>query len=465
MGSATEYNRRDIFKRAAAVTVLAAGGGSLLAACAGGTGGSSDTKSTASAGTGNANNPFGVKASDPLDVVIFKGGYGDDYAKAFEDMYKKTYAGATISHLGTQDISPKLQPRFNAGNPPDVVDDSGAQQMKIDVLAGADQLTDLSVLLDAPYLDDPSKKIRDVLLPGTIEQGTINGKMYSLNYVYTVYGLWYSNKLFKDKGWAVPKTWDDFITLCGTIKAAGVAPFAHQGKYPYYANYVILDLIAKQGGLDLIKKIDACDPTAWDDPAVLAGVSAFYKIMEGDYLLPGTNGMTHTESQTAWCQGKAAFIPSGSWLENEMIKVTPADFDMAFLPIPSLTGDKLPATAVRAGAGEPFIVPSKGKNKNGGLEFLRMMLTKEGSGKFAAAANSLTVLKDGIGADVVLKPGTKSSSVAVTAAGTGTFNFTYPDLQTAFDTELQNATNELVNKRISPADWVARGKAATSKKV
>ncbi|RKE19109.1 N-acetylglucosamine/diacetylchitobiose ABC transporter substrate-binding protein [Streptomyces sp. TLI_171] len=464
MGSATEYNRRDLFKRAAAITVLAAGGTSLLAACAGGTG-SSDSKSSAPAAGGDSKNPFGVKAGDPLDVVIFKGGYGDDYAKSFEDMYKKTYTGAAISHLGTQEISGKLQPRFNAGNPPDVIDDSGAQQMKIDVLVGANQLTDLTVLLDAPYLDDPTKKIRDVLLPGTIEQGTVSGKMYSLNYVYTVFGLWYSAKLFKDKGWTVPKTWDEFITLCGTIKAAGIAPFAHQGKYPYYANVAIFDLIAKQGGLDLVKKIDACDPTAFDDPAVLTSVTAFYKIMEGDFLLPGTNGMTHTESQTAWCQGKAAFIPSGSWLENEMLAATPADFDMAFLPMPSLPGDKLPAAAVRAGAGEPFIVPAKAKNKNGGLEFLRMMLTKEGSGKFAAAANSLTVLKDGIGADVVLKPGTKSSATAVSAAGTNTFNYTYPDLQSAFNEEVQNATNELMNKRIDPKAWVARVKAATSKKV
>ncbi|MCC9310680.1 N-acetylglucosamine/diacetylchitobiose ABC transporter substrate-binding protein [Kitasatospora sp. RB6PN24] len=465
MGSATEYNRRDIFKRAAAVTVLAAGSSSLLAACAAGGGGGSGTKGAAPSGSGSATNPFGVKANDPLDVVIFKGGYGDDYAKAFEEMYKKTYSGANVSHLGTQDISPKLQPRFNAGNPPDVVDDSGAQAMRLDVLEKADQLTDLSVLLDAPYLDDPSQKVRDVLLPGTIDQGTIDGKVYSLNYVYTVYGLWYSNKLFKEKGWTPPKTWDDFLALCATIKASGVAPFCHQGKYPYYANYLIMDLVAKQGGADLVKRIDALDPTAFDDPAVLAGVSAFFQIMQKDYLLPGTNGMTHTESQTAWCQGKAAFIPCGSWLENEMIKVTPADFDMAFLPVPSLAGDKMPQNAVRAGAGEPFIVPAKAKNQAGGLEFLRIMLTKEASGKFAAAANSLTVLKDGIGPDVVLKPGTKSSAQAVTAAGGNTFNYTYPDLQTAFETEMENATTDLVNSRITPQQWVARVKAATSKKV
>ncbi|WP_329564207.1 N-acetylglucosamine/diacetylchitobiose ABC transporter substrate-binding protein [Kitasatospora sp. NBC_01266] len=464
MGSATEYNRRDIFKRAAALTVMAAAGGPLLAACAA-SGSSSSNNGGSAPTTGSADNPFGVKSSDPLDVVIFDGGYGDDYAKAIEGIYKQDYSGANITHLATQEISGKLQPRFNAGNPPDIIDDSGAQQMKIDVLQKAGQLTDLTVLLNAPYRDDPSKKISDVLLPGTVEQGTIDGKMYSLNYVYTVYGLWYSNKLFTEKGWTPPKTWDDFISLGATIKQSGIAPFCHQGKYPYYANYLILDLIAKQGGTDLVTRIDALDPTAWDDPAVLAGVSAFFEIMQKDYLLPGTNGMTHTESQTAWCQGKAAFIPCGSWLENEMIKITPPDFDMAFLPVPSLAGDKLPQIAVRAGAGEPFIVPAKARNQAGGLEFMRIMLTKEASGKFAASANSLTVLKDGIDPSVQLKPGTKSSAAAVTAAGSNTFNFTYPDLQTAFDLALQNATNELVNSRMTPQQWVAAAKAATAKKV
>ncbi|MEY9944541.1 N-acetylglucosamine/diacetylchitobiose ABC transporter substrate-binding protein [Kitasatospora sp. GAS1066B] len=462
MGSATEYNRRDIFKRAAALTVMAAAGGPLVAACAAsggsGSGGSAPT-------TGSADNPFGVKSSDPLDVVIFDGGYGADYAKPIEDIYKRSYTGSTISQLATQDISGKLQPRFNAGNPPDVIDDSGAQQMKIDVLQKAGQLTDLTVLLDAPYRDDPSKKIRDVLLPGTIDQGTIAGKMYSLNYVYTVYGLWYSNKLFTEKGWTPPKTWDDFVSLSATIKQAGIAPFCHQGKYPYYANFMIMGMIAKQGGPDLVARIDALDPAAWDDPAVLAGISAFYEIMQKDYLLPGTNGMTHTESQTAWCQGKAAFIPCGSWLENEMIKITPADFDMAFLPFPVLAGAKMPQNAVQAGAGEPFVVPTKARNQAGGLEFLRVMLTKEASGKFASTANSLTVLKDGVDPSVPLKPGTKSSAAAVTAAGAATFNYTYRDLQTAYDLALQNATNELVNSRMTPQQWVAAGKAATSSKV
>ncbi|MFJ8041609.1 N-acetylglucosamine/diacetylchitobiose ABC transporter substrate-binding protein [Kitasatospora sp. NPDC096147] len=465
MGSATEYNRRDIFKRAAGIAVIAATGGSLLTACAGGTG-SSDSKGSKKAGEydlKNADNPFGVDPKLGLEAFIFDGGYGKDYLAAFAAIYTKKFPDAKVNQQADKDITGKLQPRFNAGSPPDVIDDSGNKQIKLDVLVDSDQLVDLAPLLDAPYIDDPSKKIRDVLLPGTIESGTVKGKVYNISYAYTMWGLWYSGKLLKDNGWTAPKTWAEFITLCEQAKAKGIAPLAHQGKYPYYINVAILDMIAKQGGLDLMKRIDALEPAAWDDPAVKTAVEAFYQVIDKDFLLPGTNGMTHTESQTAWNQYKAVFIPSGSWLENEQLSSTPADFEMTFLPMPSLPGDKLPFEAIRAGAGEPFIVPKKAKNVAGGLEFLRMMLTKEASGKFAQAANSLTCLKDGVGPEVQLKPGTKSTVAALAAAGANTFNFQYPNTASKFDEDLQNASGELVAKRITPAEWIKRAKESATK--
>jgi N-acetylglucosamine transport system substrate-binding protein len=455
MGS--DVNRRDLIKRVAAVGMVAAPTAGLLSACAS----SGGAGSSAPQGTKTKDNPFGVANDAALDVVIFKGGYGDDYAKRFEKLYKKKFSGASISHLGTQEISGKLQPRFNAGDPPDVVDDSGAQQIKLDVLYKAGQLTDLTPLLDAACVDDPTRKIRDVLQPGTVETGTFaDGRMYQLSYIYTVWGFWYSGKLFKDKGWTEPKTWSDFLSLSAEIKKAGIAPFTHQGKYPHYINIVIMDLIAKHGGADLVKRIDSMDTSVWDEPAAKAAVEALYEIPAKGFLLPGTNGMTHIESQTAWNQYKAAFVPCGSWLENEQLKATPSDFEMTFMPVPSLAGDKMPFDAIRAGAGEPFIVPKKAKNRAGGLEFLRLMLTKEGSSQFAQTANSLTVLKDGVGPSVALRPGTKSTVTVLTAAGTDVFNFNYPNTQSVFDTAVQNASSELMAQRIKPADWLKRVKAA-----
>ncbi|MFD3326551.1 N-acetylglucosamine/diacetylchitobiose ABC transporter substrate-binding protein [Streptomyces sp. NPDC058701] len=453
--------RRDLIKRSAALGLITVPTMSFLSACA--SGAEEAPKGGAPKGPVTKENPFGVAKGGKLDVVVFKGGFGDDYAKAWEAAFDKKW-GTTSSHLGTQEITAKLQPRFNAGNPPDVVDDSGAQQIKLDVLAKGGQLADLTAVLDAPSLDDPTKKVRDTLVEGAYEQGLQGGKFVVLKYVYAVFGLWYSGKLFKEKGWTPPKTWDEFLAICTKAKEAGIGGLAHQGKFPYYINVVIMDLIAKKGGLDAMKAIDNLEPNAFEgNPAALAAVEAVYEVVEKGLLLPGTNGLTHTESQTAWNQYKAVFIPSGSWLENEQLKQTPEDFDMKFLPIPLLPDSKLPLEAVRAGVDEPFIVPEKAANKAAGMEFLRSMLSREWSTIFAQQANSLTVVKDGVDPAVKLRPGTQSAVEALKAADGNIISYQYPDWYSEMDTEIQNASNELMAQRIQPKEWIKRAQAAVDK--
>ncbi|MGW4565484.1 N-acetylglucosamine/diacetylchitobiose ABC transporter substrate-binding protein [Streptomyces sp. NPDC004561] len=468
MGSTAHHDgegvgRRDLIKRSAALGLVAAPGMGLLSACASGGGGGGNSDEGNTKGKASKDNPFGAKSGSKLDVVVFKGGYGDDYAKAWEADFSKK-VGITSTHTGTQEITGKLQPRFNAGNPPDVVDDSGAQQIKIDVLYKNNSLLDLTQVLDSPSVDDPGKKVRDTLIPGTLDPGIQEGKVVALNYIYTVWGMWYSGKLFKEKGWTPPKTWDDFLTICQDAKKQGIGGLAHQGKYPYYINVAIMDMIAKKGGVDAVKAIDNLDPKAFvGSDAAQAGIEAIYEVVEKGLLMPGTNGLTHTESQTRWNQYKAAFITCGSWLENEQLKQTPTDFDMKFLPMPLLSGSKMPFEAIRAGSGEPFIIPAKAANLPGAQEFMRRMLSKEWATLFAKEANSLTILQDGVDPSVKLRPGTQSTVEASKAAGSNTFRYLYPDWYSEMDTALQNASNELMAKRIQPKEWLKRCQAAVDK--
>ncbi|MFC8435687.1 N-acetylglucosamine/diacetylchitobiose ABC transporter substrate-binding protein [Streptomyces sp. NPDC057253] len=453
--------RRDLIKRSAALGLATVPATAFLSACASGGGDESSDDSTK--GTTSKENPFGAAKGSKLDVVIFKGGYGDDYAKAWEADFQKKL-GITSTHTGTQEITGKLQPRFNAGNPPDIVDDSGAQQIKVDVLYKNGQLLDLAEVLDAPAIDDPSKKVRDLIIPGTLDAGLQGGKIVALNYIYTVWGLWYSGKLFKEKGWEEPKTWDDFLAVCQDAKKQGIGGLAHQGKYPYYINVAIMDLIAKKGGLDAMKAIDNLDPKAFvGSDAAQAGVEAIYEVVEKGLLMPGTNGLTHTESQTRWNQYKAAFITCGSWLENEQLKQTPADFDMKFMPMPLLPDSALPFEAIRAGSGEPFIIPAKAKNLPGAKEFMRRMLSKEWSTLFAKEANSLTILKDGVDPSVKLRPGTQSTVEASKAAGDDTFRYLYTEWYSEMGAAIEAASNELMAKRIQPKEWLKRAQAAVDK--
>ncbi|MFF5016225.1 N-acetylglucosamine/diacetylchitobiose ABC transporter substrate-binding protein [Streptomyces sp. NPDC001165] len=467
MGSTAHHGgegvgRRDLIKRSAALGLVAAPGMGLLSACASG-GGGGDNDGNANEGKTSKSNPFGVEKGGKLDVVIFKGGYGDDYAKAWEGNFQQKLS-ITSTHTGTQEITGKLQPRFNAGNPPDIVDDSGAQQIKVDVLYKNGQLLDLAPVLDAPSVDDPSKKVRDMIIPGTLDAGMQEGKIVALNYIYTVWGLWYSGKLFKEKGWEEPKTWADFLAIGQDAKKQGIGGLAHQGKYPYYINVAIMDMIAKKGGLDAMKAIDNLDPKAFvGSDAAQAGVEAIYEVVEKGLLMPGTNGLTHTESQTRWNQYKAAFITCGSWLENEQLKQTPADFDMKFMPMPLLPDSKLPFEAIRAGSGEPFIIPAKAKNLPAAKEFMRRMLSKEWSTLFAKEANSLTILRDGVDPGVKLRPGTQSTVEASKAAGDNTFRYLYTEWYSEMGAAIEAASNELMAKRIQPKEWLKRCQAAVDK--
>ncbi|MEV5440214.1 N-acetylglucosamine/diacetylchitobiose ABC transporter substrate-binding protein [Streptomyces sp. NPDC052682] len=452
--------RRDLIKRSAALGLVSVPAMSFLSGCASGGGGDDDGDTE---GTTSKSNPFGVKKGTKLDVVIFKGGYGDAYARAWEADFRKRW-NVTSVHTGTQEITGKLQPRFNAGNPPDLVDDSGAQQIPIDVLYKNGQLLDLAEVLDAPSADDPARKVRDTLIPGTLDAGMQGGKVVALNYIYTVWGLWYSGKLFREKGWSEPKTWDEFLAICKDAKSQGIGGLAHQGKYPYYINVAIMDLIAKKGGLDAMKAIDNLDPKAFvGSEAAEAAVEAVYEVVEKGYLMPGTNGLTHTESQTRWNQYKAVFITSGSWLENEQLKQTPADFDMTFLPMPLLPGSKLPFEAIRAGSGEPFVIPAKAKNLPAAKEFMRLMLSKDWSTIFAKEANSLTIVKDGVDPNVRLRPGTQSTVEASKAAGNNTFRYLYTEWYSEMGTAIENASNELMARRIQPKEWLKRAQAAVDK--
>jgi N-acetylglucosamine transport system substrate-binding protein len=450
--SGTDLTRRDVLRRAAAVGLAATPAAGLLSACALG---GSDEPSEQSQGTKTETNPLGVDENAALEVVIFNGGFGEEYAKAHQAMYKERYPKAEIKHSATQEIGKTLQPRFVDGSPPDVVNNSGAGQIDFNGLVSQGALTDLTELLDAPSLDVPGKKVRETLLPGAIEVGSYDGKPLVLNYAYTAYGIWYSTKLFQERGWEYAKTWDEHIALCRTIKAAGIAPWTYPGQHPRYMSWPILSTAIKFGGIEVALQIDNLEPNAWKSDAMKAAAEAWHQIVKDGFILPGSSGLDHKQSQTEWCQGKAAFVSCGSWLENEQKEVTPPGFNMTIAPTPSLgSSDKLPFEAIRGTAGEPFIVPAKAKNKAGGLEYLRIMLSKKGASDFTKKVSSLTIVA-GSAEGLDLPFGLSSVVKALDASGSNGFNWVYNSFYRKLERNLVDAAcGRFFSGEIGPSEFL-----------
>ena len=452
------FTRRTVIRSAATGAVLV--GAAALGACAAGDDGEEGGQPTGGA-TGGApqsdENPFGVEKGKALEVVIFDGGYGKDYGQAHVDLYNAKWGPDAAKMTATVKIASTLQPRFTSGNPPEVIDNSGADAMPTAQLVAQNQLADLGSLLDAPTVDDASVKVKDILIPGVVDAGSFEGTLRQLNYVFSMWGIWYSKPLFEKNNWEPAKTMDDFMALCEKIKSQGkMSPFIHTGVHTQYMTTIIAGQAVKHGGRDIMLKIDNLDPDAWTNDSVVAAAKAWEEVTKAGYIDPAAVGLDHTTSQAEWLNGKAAMIPCGSWLENEMKGKVPDGFDMVVQAVPSLTADDtMPFETLSAGAGEPFVVAEKSANKAGGLEYLRIMLGKDATSKFADLTGNLCAVKD---AGASLKdPSTALQSVADAAAAAGDNMFEvrfmtwYADLKTA----ARDATRNLLTGKYTSEQYVS----------
>jgi N-acetylglucosamine transport system substrate-binding protein len=78
-------------------------------------------------------------------------------------------------------VTESLQPRFIAGTPPDVIDNSGANMIPMADLIADEQLLDLAPLLAAESFDTPGKTFGDTLFPGSQTSAIFGGKQYGVN--------------------------------------------------------------------------------------------------------------------------------------------------------------------------------------------------------------------------------------------------------------------------------------------
>jgi N-acetylglucosamine transport system substrate-binding protein len=436
--------RRGFLRGALATAVLVPLGASL-ASCAGG---SSSSPSTGAAGAVSADNPFGMADKSTLDAVIFNGGYGIDYVDFAGKIFEKNHPGSTAKISPSTNIAQQLQPRFVGGNPPDLIDNSGANQIGFSTIL--DQLEDLTSVINAKNLEGTT--IADTLYEGVTAPGTFNGKLAALNYVLTVYAVWYSSSLFEANGWKVPTTWDEALALGAQAKAKGKYLFVWGKEAATYYQELAIASAIKEGGDDVRLALENLKENCWSLAPIQAVFTAMEKIVSAGYFKPGGSGTQFTAAQAQWSNAQDALLyPSGSWIENEMKSQTAANFKMTGVPAFSVTSSpKLPATAVHSAAGEPYIVPSKGANAAAGKELLRTMLSKDAATNFAKTKLAPTIVKDTVPADGFGSTALVSQTKMLSDAGTNVYTWNFVDLY-GMNTDMLVVWNSFLDGKLTVA--------------
>jgi N-acetylglucosamine transport system substrate-binding protein len=237
-----------------------------------------------------------------------------------------------------------------------------------------------------------------------------------------------------------------------------MAPYVHDAVHGYYPRWALMASIWKSAGKQAVIDIDNLKDNAWKADGVLAGLQPWEKLVKDKLLLPGK--LDHTQSQQAWLDGKAAFIQVGTWLKNEMAATIPPGFELTLSDYWSNASDKAPKD-VFAGSGEGFVVPSKAPNKDAAKEFLRAVLSKAGSAKFAELTKSLASTK-GSG-DNVQDSALASANNVIKNATNDLISVKFPDFYADLDKESQNLSEELMAGRLTAQQFVDKMQAAANK--
>ena len=330
-----------------------------------------------------------------LHISGLDGGYGtkgwEAVVKAFEEK-----EGVKVDLRLEKNIADTLRSEVQAGTYPDLVYLSvGSKGGLTDTMIAEKMLTDITSVLDEKVLGEDTK-VKDKLIDGIYEglatEPYADGKLYLAPINYSPCGLFYNANLFKEKGWSVPKTWDEMWELGDKAKAEGISLFT----YPTtgYFDAFFSALLNETAGPEVYAKLMTYDVNAWKLPEVKKAFEIVAKLAQ--YVEPTTvanaNGDNFKKNQQLVLDNKALFVPNGTWLPGEMAEAPrAAGFEWGFTALPKVTatGDAYSTTFT-----EQVFIPKEAKNPELAKKFITFLYSDEATKLFYENGGAVMPTKD-----------------------------------------------------------------------
>lgn len=270
-----------------------------------------------------------------------------------------------------------------------------------------------------------SEKLDSVVAKPIADSATLyDGKRFLVPFNYHYAGMFYNKKVLADAGMtAPPATWDEFITLCKTLKEEGVAPVALGSKNRWPAQFWFDYLLLRTAGPDYRAKLMAGE-ASYDDPEVVAAMTMWKELLDQGFFVENANADDWTDAADKVARGDAAMTLMGTWITGYWngVGLKPGE-DYDFFQFPKIK-DGIPNAAV--GPVDGLVISANAANPEGAEKFLAFMMSNtDVQAKWAQAQGALS-------ANVNVDPKTYNSvmqSAAKTVAGAETFVFNY-DLAT-----------------------------------
>jgi multiple sugar transport system substrate-binding protein len=184
----------------------------------------------------------------------------------------------------------------------------------------------------ATPIDDVWKVLTPQFSPALKAASTgLDGHQYFVpiyNYPWAVH---YRRSLFKEKGYTIPKTWDQFIALAKKMKADNVpVSFTDKDGWPAMGTFDYLNM--RTNGYDYHIRLMA-GKESWDSPQVKAVFNHWRELLP--YYQPGFLGRTWQEGGDSLAKKETGMFLLGTFVGLQFTDPK-AHADLDFFPFPAI---------------------------------------------------------------------------------------------------------------------------------
>ncbi len=224
---------------------------------------------------------------------------------------------------------------------------------------------------------EQNKEWSSQLAKASVDGFTFDGKVYGVPWSQDGKVFYYNKKIFADNHLEIPKTWNDFISVLDSLKAAGYETPIVEGLSDSWAVLHYLGTM-NQRMVDPGVLSKDYDPSSGEfkDPAYVEVLKKWQQLTS--YMGETCVAIDHeTARNTYFAAGKAPIMYL-QFAEIPMLeKALPDDFEYGFFNFPAFEEGKGDPQGL-TGAPEGFMISNKARNPEECIKFLKWLVSKKG---------------------------------------------------------------------------------------
>lgn len=213
---------------------------------------------------------------------------------------------------------------------------------------------------------------KNSLLEAQVNEYRSNGVLYGMPFRLDAKMMFYNIDLFKENNLEIPKTWDEFISVCEKLKSAGITPIAYGNQEQWPSSHYIGSI--NQMLVNNETRLKDLEPTTGEftDPNYVKALEYYQQLIP--YFNDSANGLTHDMVRNNFAQRKAAMLYAELVEIPYLAEENPdLNYGMFGLPVIEGAGD----AALLTGSPEGFVISSKTKYPEECIEFLKYLTGPE----------------------------------------------------------------------------------------